>query len=170
MRYLFIILIIVFILMLFIGCFSEKKAQQQFAKAAVAFPKISANYCAFYFPSRDSLIKGDSVLVFDTLYDMSVLTDTLYNKDTVTIIKTLPGKVITKTIHLIDTVYRENTAKIKACEIDKSKLIELLQKKTHEADTWEGKAKTRFYIMWSLILLLVGFLGYKIYSMFKIKP
>lgn len=153
------------IILLLTGCYTERKAKEQFSKAAVAYPAIPAAYCATEFPVKDSVIK-DTLLTTDTIFIQGGITeDTVIINDTVriTVIKTLPGKVITNTIHITDTIIRENTAAIKSCEIDKSKTIDLLVKKTSEADKYKGKSTTRGYIMWGLVLLLVSIIGLNIY-------
>lgn len=158
MKYLLLILI-------FCGCYSERAAKKQFAKAAIAYPKIPADYCANEFPVKDSLIT-DTVLTTDTIFIQGgVFEDTVILNDTVriTVVKTLPAKIITNTVHIRDTIIRENTAALKSCEIDKSKTIGLLVKKTDEADKYKGQAKKRGFIMWGLIALLIGYIGLRTY-------
>lgn len=165
------VVIILFVLLFFSGCYSERKAKDQFSKAAIAYPAIPAEYCATAFPVKDSIIKGDSIISFDTLYiEGGIVTDTVIDKDTVriTTTKTLPAKIITNTVHIRDTLIQENTAKIKACEIDKNKMIGLLEKKTSESESWQAKAKKRGKIMWLLILIIIGLGAWKIYSKFKV--
>lgn len=147
------------------GCYGEKKARQQFAKAAVAYPEIPAEYCANEFPVKDSVIR-DTTTISDTLI-VTGLSDTVFIQDFDTvrmiITKTLPGKIITNTVHITDTIIRENTASVKACEIDKSKLTGLLEKKTGESDRWQGKYKKTSWIMWGLIALIISIIGLNIY-------
>lgn len=153
------------LILLFCGCFSERKANKQFAKAVVAFPKIGAEFCANEFPVKDSIIK-DTVLTTDTiLIQGGVIEDTVIVNDTVriTIVKTLPAKVITNTVHIRDTIIRENTAALKSCEIDKSKTIDLLVKKTDEANKYKGQARTRGWWLWGLIAFLILVIGLNVY-------
>ncbi len=61
--------------------------------------------CAEMFPVKDSIIKGDSVLLFDTLFIEGEITiDTMVTKDSVfiTTVKRLPAQTITKTIYKVD--------------------------------------------------------------------
>lgn len=153
------------LLILLCGCYTERKAKEQFSKAAIAYPKIPAEFCANEFPVKDSIIT-DTLLTTDTLY-VEGLSDTIMIQDfdtvRITITKTLPAKIITNTVHIRDTIIRENTAALKSCEIDKSKTIDLLVKKTAEADKYKGQAKKRGWIMWGLIALLIAYVGLRIY-------
>lgn len=127
----------ILIALILFGCYSEKKANQQFSKATTAYPAIAANYCAITYPVKDTVIKGDTITTWDTLYlQGETFTDTLVTKDTVritTIIKQ-PAKIITNTIYIKDTIIKENTAKLEACQLEKNTLLNLLKKKTDEAD------------------------------------
>src|SRR6188768_1720920 len=110
------------------SCYTEKKARNQFSKAAIAYPRLPADYCATTYPVKDSIIT-DTLITTDTLYiEGQDLTDTIRLNDTVriTITKQLPGKIITNTIHVTDTIYRENTAATAACRIDNGNLTSLL--------------------------------------------
>lgn len=152
------------------GCYSEKKAKNQFAKAAIAYPEIPAQYCAITYPPRDSLIKGKDSIRVDTLWgEGQTIIDTVRSLDTIRITKViqLPGKIITKTIRTTDTMRIENTAKIADCEIEKNKAIDLLQSKTKESIGWEDKARKRFLIMLGLIALIVLYSGFQIYKAVK---
>lgn len=155
MRYLLLILLL-------IGCYTERKAKNQFSKAVVAYPKIPADYCADEFPVKDSLIT-DTLRTTDTLYVDPLPNDTVLIQDFDTvriyITKTLPGKVITNTVYIRDTILRENTAALKAYEIDNSQLIQSLTGMTDERDKYKGQAKKRGLIIWStfgLIFLISG--------------
>ena len=155
--------IVIILLLLFSRWSPERKAQIEEKKDAKATQRLLArgvlnDICAEIYPVKDSIIKGDSVLVLDTLYiPGEISTDTLIEKDTVriTTTKTLPSKTIIKTVHVIDTIVRENTANIEACKDDNRKLIDLLTVKTKESDTWKGKAKKRNII----IFILAGAIG-----------
>jgi len=68
-----------------------------------------------------------------------------------------------KPVH--DTV--ENTAALKACQIDNSTMTDLLSKKTIEADKYHAQAKKRGLIMWSTFGLIFLILG--LYFYFKSK-
>lgn len=74
-------------------------------------PIESAKYCADKYPVKDSIVKGDTITVTDTLW--GIVTDTVtdvYN-DTVFVTK-FQDRVINKTRTIRDTIYRENTAKV----------------------------------------------------------
>jgi len=139
-RKLFLIIIIAFILAIivisFSSCYNQKKATAQFSKAAINYPIIPAEYCAVTFPPKEKLIKGDSVLVTDTLYMADgVVTDTLTTKDTVYITKTeVKTKVVTNTITRTDTIRQTDQAQVKAITIKRDEIQSLLVKKTNEYD------------------------------------
>ena len=150
------------------GCYTQQKARQQFGKAAAAYPLIPAQYCAVTYPPKDSLIKGDSVVTFDTLWGAGRV-DTLYSfhRDTVYITMTRPGKTIIQTVRVTDTIQIVNTAALSACQIENGDLSGLLKAKTAEYDKWREIARTRFWIILGLGVLIVGYAGMKIYSKFK---
>lgn len=161
-----VIIVSFLIAVLLYSCYTEQKARQQFSKAAIAYPKLPAEYCATTYPVKDSLIT-DTLLTTDTLYVEGPAGDTIMVQDFDTvriyITKTLPAKIITNTIYIRDTILRENTAKLAACDIDKSIALGLLKKKTSESDEWERKAHKRGLIMWStfgLIFLILGLYFY----------
>ena len=129
--------------------------------------KEAAEYCADKFPVKTEYIKGDSVLVLDTLYVGENVFDTVTveTKDTVyrTITKTLPAKVINKTIRITDTIVKENTARIEDFNIQlRNKEIENGILKA-DRDNWKSKAKQRFW--W--LLIAIGAMG--AYTILKIK-
>lgn len=140
----------VFILFIFLsGCYNQRKAQQQVMKADSSYPYIIAKLCADKFPVIETVIKGDSVIVYDTVQGEGIIiTETITVKDTVTITKTLPPKVITKNVYRVDTIVKENKAAIKACEISRDQALQIATDKTAEATIWKKKAKNRF---WTLV-------------------
>lgn len=147
------------------SCYTENKARNQFSKAAIAYPKLPADYCAITYPVKDSLIT-DTLLTTDTLYiEGQDLTDTVTVNDTVriTITKTLRGKIITNTIRIVDTVYRENTAAVAACRIDNSKLTSLLISVTADRDKYKSQANKRGWMFWGLLFLVIGAIGTRLY-------
>lgn len=157
----------VLLILILTGCYTERKAKNQFAKAVVAYPKISAEYCANEFPVKDSTIR-DTLITSDTVFIQGGITeDTIIMRvnDTVriTIIRELPGKVITNTIHVTDTIFQTNTAALELCEINRRQLTDLLTNTTADRDKYKGQAKKRGWIMWSLIALIVAVIGLNIY-------
>ena len=169
-------ILVVFLLTLVIAllsrCSPSRKAQREERKDVKAVQRLLsrgnlAAVCAENYPVKDSIIRGDTVLYYDTvLMDGDIIVDTVITKDTVriTTVKTLPSKTITKTVIKVDTVIRENTAKVQACDNDKRKLIDLLSVQKKESDDWKSKAKNRSLIMWGLIALIILIAGWKIYS------
>lgn len=172
-------------MILLCGCYNEKKAIQQFNKAALNYPRLPAAYCSDHFPVRDSIIKGDTIITIDTFYNTNIL-DTggfifhraPFPSDDPVVIWPYRGrrdsilgsapqkpiiKMIVKTIKIIDTIFRENKAELKLCEIYNDKLTDLLVRKTNESDGFQHKAKKRGIIMWSLIGFIILIVGFNIY-------
>lgn len=134
-----------------IGCATQRKAEKFYDK----HPEKLAEKCATEFPVKDSIIKGDSVILFDTLWE--TFTDTLISEpQVVTEIKTVP-KIVTKTVVVRDTIIRENTAKVAVLSSQIAKLNEanrVLSEKTHELsqerDTFKherNKWRLRFFLL-----------------------
>ena len=160
------ILLTIGLAVMIIGCLSSCLTTQK-AKDFLKEKDKLAEICAETYPVKTEYIKGDSVTVLDTLYVGENVFDTLYYtiKDTVTrvITKTLPAKVITKTIHVTDTIVKENTARIEDFNIQlRNKDIENGILKA-DRDNWKSKAKQRFW--W--LLIAIGAMG--AYTILKIK-
>ena len=160
------ILLTIGVAVMIVGCLSSCLTTQK-AKDYLKEKDKLAEICAETYPVKEVYIKGDSVTVLDTLYVGENLFDTLYYtiKDTVTrvITKTLPAKIITKTIHVTDTIVKENTARIEDFNIQlRNKEIENGILKA-DRDNWKSKAKQRFW--W--LLIAIGAMG--AYTILKIK-
>lgn len=148
------------------SCYTRNRAQKSFARATVTYPEIAADYCSRTYPPKDSLIKGDSVVTFDTLYmGGDIHFDTVYSfrKDTVFITKIVPGKTIIQTIHVTDTVKVVNTAEVDLWKIQANKAIDIATDKTKESDKWKRIAKKRWWIILgmgaAMILGIVAIVG-----------
>mgnify|MGYP001279806125 FL=1 len=104
-------LIVLLTIILLSGCNPVKQAQKQFRLN----PDKFAGLCGDYFPPKDSLIKGDTVTLTDTLWGAGeTIIETKVVNDT--IVKTkieVREKVITKTVKVTDTVVRVNQAKVR---------------------------------------------------------
>jgi hypothetical protein len=166
MRFKFLLIII-----LLSSCYNQRKATQQFSRAAIAYPLIPANYCAITYPVKDSTIR-DTLLTTDTTFiEGQDLVDTVRSLDTtrITTIHYLPGKIITNTFHVIDTIYQENTAKLQVCQLERSTALNLLQESEKRLSIAQSKATKRGWIMWGLLLLILLIVGWKVYNSFKPK-
>lgn len=98
------------VISLFSSCDPQKKLHKALTEIA-KHPIESAKYCADKYPPKDTLVKGDSIVVYDTLW--GVYNDTTYRVDTINnVVTKIVPKIITKTITIRDTVYRENTARV----------------------------------------------------------
>jgi len=101
-------LVIITLTILFAGCFTPKKAVDVLSR-----PKnepTAAAFCSLKYPVRDSIIKGDSVVRFDTLWE--TYTDTLISEPQVVIETKIIPKTVTKWVTIRDTIIRENTARV----------------------------------------------------------
>jgi len=141
------------LLLLLTSCVTPKKAVNVLSR-----PKnepVAAEFCATKYPVKDSIIKGDSVILFDTLWE--TFTDTLISEPNVIIETKLVPKTVTKTVVVRDTIIRENTAKVYVLGSQIAKLNEAnqaLNTKTHELtgerDTFKherNKWKLRFFLL-----------------------
>lgn len=150
-------LVIITLTILFAGCFTPKKAVDVLSR-----PKnepVLAELCSTRFPISDSLIKGDTVVNYDTLWGIEYRTDTLISEpQVITETKTVTvPKLVTKYVTVRDTIVRENTAKVAALNYANRELSELnaktLQKLVQvsaERDTFKherNKWKLRFFLL-----------------------
>mgnify|MGYP003461922881 FL=1 len=151
MRY----LVIITLTILFAGCATQRKAEKFYKKHPVELAKKSATE----FPVRDSLIKGDTIIYYDTLWGLEYRTDTLISEPkiiTETKTVTVP-KLVTKYVTVRDTIVRENTAKVAALNYANRELSELNAKTSQklvqvsaERDTFKherNKWKLRFFLL-----------------------
>jgi len=186
------------------SCYTENKARQQFSKAAIAYPKLPADYCATTYPVNavtDSTDYKNSKRIIDSLAS-ALLNDSLLSNDE-RIRLTLEIERVRSLIvepkncdSLSNTIYKlvsrekqrcdklqsaynnllvasqnlkpvhdtvENTAKLKACELDNSQLTSLLIGVTADRDKYKAKANKRGWMFWGLIFLIIGAIGTRIY-------
>ena len=152
--------IITLLALVFSGCYTERANERRLNKAVALVtsrPLLLAQLCSQHFPIHDTIIVRKDSLVLDTIYELPY-NDTIVTQDTVYIVKTLPAKIITKTIYKEREVVKENTAKIeeqKQLYIQCEDKYQKLYFKWEEADK---KAKARFWWLLILIALIVGFL------------
>lgn len=155
MRYLILITIILS------SCYTRPVANKQHGRAIATFPDIGAEFCARIYPCDTTGTKSDTVTVLDTLWtdpEIEILYDTTTVNDTIRIVKTLPAitKVVTKTVTIRDTIRIKDQADLDACNIEKSKVIQLANDQTAERKKYQKRA-TKWtiaaIIMGSLILL-----------------
>lgn len=114
LKHLLIWCAIILTIIAFNACNPQKKLHKAIDELN-KHPIESAKYCADKYPIKDSIVKGDTITVTDTLW--GIVTDTVtdvYN-DTVFVTK-FQDRVINKTRTIRDTIYRENTARIKELE------------------------------------------------------
>lgn len=123
-------------------------------------PEIAAQYCGNKYPSKDTVIYRDS-LVIDTLYAITpVQMDTVYREDTVIITITSPTKTITKKIIQTKEIVKQPTEKIEEqralyleCEGRYRALSQKYETTNEERKQW----KERF---WWLLIVAAALAGY----------
>ena len=148
-------LLIITLTILFAGCATQRKAEKFYKKHPVELAKK----CATEFPVRDSLIKGDTIINYDTLWGLEYRVDTLISEpQVITETKTVTvPKLVTKYLTIRDTIVRENTAKVAVLNNSNRKLAEInadlsqkLVRISAERDTFKherNKWKLRFFLL-----------------------
>lgn len=148
-------LVIITLTILFAGCATQRKAEKFYKKHPVELAKK----CATEFPVRDSLIKGDTIINYDTLWGLEYRVDTLISEpQVITETKTVTvPKLVTKYLTIRDTIVRENTAKVAVLNNSNRKLSEInadlsqkLVRISAERDTFKherNKWKLRFFLL-----------------------
>lgn len=167
-------LVIVILSILFAGCITPKKAVDVLSR-----PKnepVLSELCSTRFPIKETYIKGDSVVKYDTLWGL--VTDTivpdpqvLVYRDTVKV-----PKLVTKTVTIRDTVVKENTAKVSFLNSQIAKLFDLnrnlseknteLTQQRDEYKSQRNKARLINWILYVVIGLSIGFLVRKKFKLF----
>jgi len=194
---------LIFILFL-CGCYTEKKATEQFNKAALNYPKLPADYCANEFPiiaNTDSAEYKNSKSIIDSLVNQLKNDSLITDEERLQLISEIekvrslivePKNCDSLSSAIYKLVEREksrgdklqiaynnlviasgnlkpihdtiiNDALLRSCEIDKSKTIDLLVKKTAEADKYKGQAKKRLWIILGLLVFILIVTGLNIY-------
>lgn len=153
-------LVILTITVIFAGCFTPKKAVDVLSR-----PKnepVASAFCSLKYPVRDSIIKGDSMIRFDTLWE--TYTDTLISEPQVIIETKIVPKSVTKWVTIRDTIVRENTAKVSVLnfrianlERDTSVLNSKLVQVSAERDTFKQE-RNKWKLWFFLLLFGVGLL------------
>ena len=159
-------------LLLLTSCVTPKKAVDVLSR-----PKnepVAAEFCAAKYPVRDSIIRGDSVIRFDTLWE--TYTDTLISEPQVITETRIVPKTVTKWITRTDTIIRENTAKVSVLNSQIAKLFDLnrnlseknteLTQQRDEYKSQRNKARLINWILYVVIGLSIGFLVRKKFKLF----
>lgn len=153
------LLIITTLALVFSGCYTEKANQRRLNKAVALVtsrPILMSQLCGSAYPIKETTFVKEPVMVLDTIYEVP-FNDTIITQDTVYIVKTIPAKIITKTIYKEREVVKENTAKI---EQQKQLYIQCEDKYQKLYLKWEvadKKANSRFWWLLVLIALIVGY-------------
>lgn len=148
------------LLLLLSSCYSQRKAEIQFGKAVTTYPVIGADWAKTAYPIKERLLPGktDTLQTFDTLYGAGTI-DTLITRDTVTITKTVTKLIHdTRTINVHDTLIQENTAALSACEARQAAVIDTQASDRRDLDAWKSKAKTRFWWILALLIIISGYI------------
>lgn len=146
------------------GCYTQKKALRQVAKAHNTYPQIPAKFCAEMYDPTDSVhilkeyIQGEDVVYTDTVVEV-------YNVlDTVTIVKYL-----TRTVKSVDTVRdtkyitTENKAGLKLRDGEIAELKQALTETLADRQMW------RNWAIWLGIAWIVAILAFIVWLWVKSK-
>lgn len=148
-------------LVILAGCYTQKKAEKQIARAGIEYPQLIAANCAVIYPPKKETkyIPGKETHTSDTVViegKRIPCPPVIVNKDTViNWVNCPPSKVIHDTIRRTDTVFIqvENTAAVKSLELQNAKI-------TADRNNWQAKAEKRgkwnLYLGGFLLLLGVG--------------
>jgi len=128
-----------------------------------------ANECSNRYPIKEKIVKGETVYYTDTIIEPGLIiqADPILLK-----VKCPPTLTITKTINRVDTMVKENTAKLKAIERDYNTIYIQLSKEQEKRLTAEEaaqKSNKRFTYSVLVILGLIAFTFRKqLIGLFKI--
>ena len=149
-------------LLILLGCMTPKKAVDVLSR-----PKnepVLAELCSTRFPISDSLIKGDTIVNYDTLWGIEYRTVTRKSEPQV-ITETKPiqvPKTVTKWVRGTDTIVRENTARVAVLGSQIANLNEanrILSEKnaeiSQERDGYKSE-RNKWKFRFSLLLFGVG--------------
>lgn len=157
-----LILTLIIFAVLLAGCTTPRKAVDVLSR-----PKnepVAAEFCATKYPVKDSLIQGDTVVNYDTLWGIEYRTDTLISEpQVITETKTVTvPKLVTKYVTVRDTIVRENTAKVSFLNSQIEKLsksnISLTEKNaeiSQDRDEYKESRNDWRLKFWILIAILV---------------
>lgn len=147
------------------GCMTPEKATSFLKKK-----DLLDDTCAANFPVQEKFIKGDTIETTDTLWGIDYQTDTIRANDTVYIKRVEPGKTITRTIRVVDTVVKRDIAYENVLQDKNRDLTTVNNKQTQKIETltesveeWKAKAKKR--MLW--VLILIGAVG--MYTLLKVR-
>lgn len=152
------------LVLVFVSCNPLKKAVKTFDEN----PGPAALYCSDRFPSRDTIILGDTVTIIDTITEGVMIEVPC---DTVTLTAVCPpAKIITKVKTVIDTVIRIDQAKVLASlhtisERDKTIAEQAITINRIQSDFDKMKDKRNWWRM--VALILAGVLGLGIFLRIK---
>lgn len=152
------------VIILFSSCSLERRIEKA-QTLARANPSSFSELCADLFPVKSIFIKGKD----------SIRTEIELRTDTITTIRTVNGKTdtirticptnktITKYIYKVDTLVKENTAKISAAVNEKNKYVTLYVKEKEAKEGAQKSAKNRLWIL----LGIVGLVGVGVFLKIK---
>jgi hypothetical protein len=164
LKQLLAVIIAIIIAFVLFGCSVDKKAKKK-VSWLLAHDKMD-DACSRLYPNIDSISKGDTTVVYDTLYKDGpeiYLKDAIYQRGD-TIIKVITKQcpkvpVVTKTVHDSVFIYRTNTAEVERWKGEvitkdgqikaKDDIIIKQQQKIDSMDKW----RLWCIITWSLIVL-----------------
>lgn len=167
-----IILTALFSIML-LGCITEKKQRFNAEQFYKQHPEELANNCSEKFPVRTEYLKGKEITTVDTVVMQNIVMDCPTVYDTITHTSYTPKivcpeqKVITIEKKTVNTLVKENTAKVEAYRLSAETLKQNLAVSESKGSFLENKVKKEFFAIIALSVLLLLSLAFHLKKMFS---
>jgi len=140
------------LLMCLFSCTTERKATNWM----ITHPDVLSSICAAEYPVKTEYIKGEEITRIDTtiIQGYSIPCPEVKQGVDKVYVKCPPSKTIIKEITRIDTIIKENTAKVSSLGYQLSKQIKLAEEEEHK----RKKLQTILLIAVALIIVETFFL------------
>lgn len=165
---------LIILLVILSGCYTEKRASIQLAKAQGTYPHVVAAKCSDYYPTKDSIIretefiKGETSTVHDSvLIDCDTVTEVKYKNRIIRVKQPQKTRVDTYIKKVYKTVERTDKLRVKDTLLARYKSD--LAFSTFEVKKYKKRSKKYMICFYSLIAILLLILFGKMYlSRFKV--
>lgn len=157
------------------GCITEKKQRFNAEQFYRQHPEELALNCSEKFPVKTEYLKGEEVTTVDTVFMQNIVMDCPTVYDTVTHTSYTPKvicpeqKVITIEKKTVNTLVKENTAKVEAYRLSAETLKQNLAISESKGLFLQKKMKERFWFIIALCILLLISVTINIKSFFVVK-
>lgn len=168
MRRLFAVAMVLFGMVLLQSCSTLEKRISKAKSIAYQNPKDFADLCATLFPVKEQIIKGKDSIITDTVREEKIVKVPVVVKgDTVIVEARCPkSSTVTRTVTRVDTIVKENTAKLTAVQIELSKMNNELVKETSLREEAENTSKSKNWWIGGISLLLVASVYFNLRKVF----